>query len=115
MSEVEAIAEVLELHTFRTPGPEDATGCHGCDWRPVGLILLNFEKQTQHRAHVAELVARLAAADRDSGPRERVEALAAEWECEPNPSDYHRKACPGCHRGGRLRAALDASPTGDDA
>ena len=40
--------------------------------------------------------------------RERVEELAAEWECDPYVSreEWHVKVCPGCNRAARVRAVL---------
>lgn len=124
MSEVEAIAEVLELHSGRRIGD---------GWRECVCGQLPPLDPDAWRTHVAEqIAARLAAGDRDTALRERVEAavnddLTPSLTCwltdtahEPLPSNPHYASVnPEWLRlliaeARAIRTALDASPTGTD-
>ena len=84
MGEVEVIAEVLAAHDWRWAIRDSRTGdgvriaCAdpGCDWYADRAD--TDDVWAAHQTHVAEQVAaRLAAADRDAGLRERIEAVVA--------------------------------------
>lgn len=85
--------------------------CRGAESHPEHIYFLADDE-----AHLRSVSSRAESTEPApaGGLREAVEALAAEWECEPlsNRIDdmAHVSTCDNCHRADRLRAALAAHP-----